>query len=200
MFDWITKIMTELGAFGVALLMLIENIFPPIPSEVIMPLAGLAAKTEGSGFWFAVIAGSIGSLLGTAIWYWIGRRVPEHRLRSFIDRRGHWLTLDLEDLDRAKDWFERHGSLAVFACRLIPGIRTLISVPAGLSAMPTVSFVFYSAAGTFIWTFFLAYIGFWLGEDHERISAWLSPLSKIVFGTILAMYLWRVIRKRPQRA
>jgi membrane protein DedA with SNARE-associated domain len=199
MFEWINRIMAELGAFGVGLLMLIENIFPPIPSEVIMPLAGLAAAVEGSGFWVAVIAGSIGSLLGTGMWYWIGRRVPEHRLRSFLDRRGRWLTLDNDDLDRAKDWFDRHGRIAVFVCRLIPGIRTLISVPAGLSSMPAFSFVYCSAAGTFLWTFLLAYVGFWLGEDHERVSAYLSPVSKIVFGVILVMYLWRVVRRKDMR-
>ena len=194
MLNWITRIMTEFGALGIAFLMLLENVFPPIPSELIMPLAGFVAAREQSGYWTAVIGGTMGSLLGTGLWYIVARRVGEQRLRKLLERHGRWFALDNDDLDRAKDWFERHGPAAVFLCRLVPGIRTFISIPAGFNRMPAASFLAYSAAGTFAWTAVLAFLGYRLGADYNEVAKFLEPVSWIVMGSALVLYLWRVIR------
>ena len=120
MFDWITSIVERMGPIGVALLMFLENVFPPIPSELVMPLAGFVAERGDFPLWRAIIAGSLGSLAGAVGWYLVGRKVGEKRLRRWVDDHGRWLTLSCEDIDKAKDWFDRHGGAAVFIGRLIP--------------------------------------------------------------------------------
>jgi membrane protein DedA with SNARE-associated domain len=196
MLDWIVGLVRGMGAPGVGLLMFLENVFPPIPSEVIMPLAGFVAAQGGLNFWAAVAAGALGSLAGAAGWYWVGRAVGERRLRAWVDRHGRWLTLSCEDVDTAKRWFERHGGVAVFGGRLVPGVRTLISVPAGFAAMPLVPFLLYSAAGTALWTLALAVAGRALGTQYDRVSQLLEPAGMVVLGVIAAAYLVRVVRWR----
>ena len=138
--DWITNAVQSLGATGVGLLMLLENIFPPIPSEVVMPLVGFLSARHRVDFWPSVVAGTLGSLAGATVWYAIGRSVGERRLCDWVDAHGRWLALTCGDIDRAKRWFERHEGLAVLIGRLIPGVRTFISVPAGFAEMPVMSF------------------------------------------------------------
>jgi membrane protein DedA with SNARE-associated domain len=195
--DWIVQVIDELGAAGVALLMLLENVVPPIPSELIMPFAGFHAASQGSSFWLAVFAGSAGSLAGTGLWYLLARRAKEDRFRSFLERHGRWLAMHVDDLDRAKRWFEKHGTAAVFLCRLVPGLRTLISVPAGFCHMRLVPFFVYSAAGTFLWSLALAYLGQELGENYNEVSEYVGHVSNAVLGVLVAVYLWRVIRWTP---
>ncbi len=142
----------ELGYIGIFLLTFLENVFPPIPSELIMPLAGFHTANGKLSLWGAILAGFMGSLLGTAGWYWVGRRVGERTLRAFVERYGCWIGIEIEHLDRSKQWFQRRGAMSVFVGRLIPGVRTLISVPAGFSDMPLWEFLLPSAAGTLLWT------------------------------------------------
>lgn len=200
MFEWISTTMASLGSAGVALLMFLENVFPPIPSELIMPLAGFLSERGQLGFWPAVLAGTVGSLAGAVGWYWVGRSVGERRLRGWVDDHGRWLTLSCSDLDRTKEWFDRHGAGAVFIGRLLPGIRTFISVPAGFAAMPFVPFVFYSALGTAMWTGALALAGRWLGRGYDQVSAYLEPVSWAVLAGVLLLYVYRVIRWRRSDA
>jgi membrane protein DedA with SNARE-associated domain len=196
MFDWISGTMASMGEIGVALLMLLENVFPPIPSELIMPLAGFISERGGLSFWPVVAAGSAGSLAGALAWYWVGRSVGERRFRVWVDAHGRWLTLSCEDLDRAKGWFDRHGGAAVFIGRLIPGIRTFISVPAGFAEMPFAPFLAYSTAGTALWTAALAIAGRMLGSQYDQVSTYLGPISWIVLGGILVLYVYRVVKWR----
>ena len=200
MLDWITNLVRSMGAPGVGLLMFLENVFPPIPSEVIMPLAGFVAQQGGLSFWGAVAAGAVGSLAGAVGWYWVGRRVGERRLRAWVDRHGRWLTLSGDDVDTAKRWFDRHGGFAVFVGRLVPGVRTLISVPAGFAAMPALPFLLYSAAGTALWTVALGVAGRMLGSQYERVSRVLEPAGAVVFGLIALLYVVRVVRWRRRPA
>ena len=200
MLDWTTNLVRTMGAPGVGLLMFLENVFPPIPSEVIMPLAGFVAEQGGLSFWGAVAAGVIGSLAGAVGWYVVGRRVGERRLRAWVDRHGRWLTLGGDDVDTAKRWFARHGGAAVFVGRLVPGVRTLISVPAGFAAMPLLPFVLYSAAGTAVWTVALALAGRMLGSQYERVSRVLEPAGWVVLGVVVAIYVVRVVRWRRRPA
>src|SRR5687767_9311342 len=135
MFDWIATVIQRLGYVGVAALTFLENLFPPIPSELVIPLAGFVAARGELQIAIVILAASAGSLAGAIVWYAIGRQVGERRLRAWVDRHGRWLTLSANDVDRAQGWFRRHGKAAVFLGRLVPGVRTFVSLPAGFSAM-----------------------------------------------------------------
>lgn len=135
MLEWVQNTMSSLGYPGIALLMFIENIFPPIPSELIMPLAGFTAVRGDLSFVGVVLAGALGSLLGQLPLYYLGRWVGEDKLVAWADRYGKWLTVSGKDIRRADDWFDKHGHKTVFFARLVPGVRSLISIPAGLSEM-----------------------------------------------------------------
>jgi len=195
MLDWITSFIDRVGEIGIFLLMFLENIFPPIPSELIMPLAGYHAQIGQMNIWTAVVAGSLGSLAGTSIWYVIGQKISEDRLRNWIDRHGKWLTLTTRDLDRSKAWFDKRGKAAVFLCRMVPALRTVISLPAGLSQMPAPQFLVYSSAGTFLWTAMLAYAGLLLGQNYDRVSTYIGPASWVVIGGSVAVYIWRLVQQ-----
>lgn len=195
MSDWIVSFVARYGALGVFSLMLAENVVPPIPSELIMPLAGYHGRTGSLNLVAAVLFGSLGSLAGTTLWYLLGRRVGEQTLRDWIARRGRWLAITPRDLDTAMAWFERRGAAAVFVCRMIPALRTVISLPAGLCGMRFSTFLLYSSVGTVIWTAALAYAGYVLGEQYERVEAYLGPISWIVIGTAVGIYVWRIIRQ-----
>ena len=196
MFDWITNVVERMGSVGIALLMFLENVFPPIPSELVMPLAGFVAERGEFPLWGAIVAGSIGSLAGAVGWYLVGRRVGERRLRRWVNRHGRWLTLSCGDIDRATGWFERHGGPAVFIGRLIPGVRTFISVPAGFARMAPVPFVLYSAVGTVLWTALLGWAGKLLGANYERVGQYLDPVTWVVLGAFVVAYVVRLVRWR----
>src|SRR5687767_12557615 len=170
MFNWITGVIGRLGYAGVAGLTFLENVFPPIPSELVIPLAGYVAAQGDMRLMLVVATASAGSLAGAAVWYWIGRTVGERRLRAWVDRHGKWLTLSGKDVDRAQRSFSRHGNAAVFVGRLVPGVRTLISLPAGFARMPALPFVVYSALGTMVWTAALAYAGVALQSNFTIVG------------------------------
>lgn len=196
MFEWIVAIVQRLSYVGIALLTLAENVFPPIPSELIMPLAGFVAERGDMALWGVIAAGTLGSSLGATVWYLLGRRVGEERLRRWVDRHGRWLTISGEDIDRAMRWFQRHGTSAVFFGRLIPGVRTYISLPAGFSAMPHGTFAIATLLGTAIWTAALTWAGFVLGHNYAKVERYLNPVTWALFGGLVLWYLWRVIRYR----
>lgn len=192
MFDWITGLLDRTSYVGVFLLTLLENVFPPIPSELIMPLAGFTAAKGQVSLPLVVLAGTLGSLVGTLAWYYLGRRLGKDRLRTFAARHGRWLTLSPHNLDRAEIWFERHGAKAVFIGRLVPGVRTLVSVPAGLVGMALPSFLAWTALGTVAWTTLLAGAGYLLESQYGRVADWVNPASNVVLGVIAAGYIYRV--------
>lgn len=193
MFDIITALIEATGSLGVALLMFAENVFPPIPSELIMPLAGFAAANGDLNVVAVLIAGIAGSLAGALLWYWIGAAIGAARLKRWAARHGRWLTVSPADIDRASEWFARRGGTAVFVGRLVPGIRTLISVPAGVAGMPLAPFLAWSLLGTAIWTALLAGAGYILEDQYERVSAWVDPVSNIVIVLLVLGYVYRVI-------
>jgi membrane protein DedA with SNARE-associated domain len=194
MADWVFRVVQGLGYAGIALLTLLENVFPPIPSEVIMPLAGFIAGEGKFSLMGAIVAGSAGSLAGSTVWYFIGRRVGSERLRQWVDKHGRWITMSNEDVDKVHQWFQRRGGIAVFIGRLIPGIRTWISVPAGLNEMPFWPFMLYSALGTLIWTTLLTTAGYWLGSNFKNLEEPLGMASTAVFIGIGVWYVWRQFR------
>jgi membrane protein DedA with SNARE-associated domain len=192
MAEHIIEFIEQYGYLAVAALMLLENVFPPIPSELIMPFAGYAAARGELSLVGVMVAGVAGSLLGAVPWYLAGRLLGTARLKRFAERHGRWLTLSPEDIDRAQKWFDRHGQAAVFFGRLLPAVRTLMSVPAGVAAMPWPRFLLWSGLGISLWTSALAGLGFALQDQHERIAAWLNPVSTAVMAACLLTYLWRV--------
>lgn len=200
--SWITQVVQAMGLWGIAALMFLENVFPPVPSELIMPLAGYLSTRGGMSFWGAVGAGSVGSLAGATFWYVLGRVYSGARFRELVRRHGVWLAMDVEDFDKAREWFDRHGGKAVFFGRMVPAVRTLISVPAGLSGMPLTPFLLWSALGTALWTLLLAWCGRLVGSQFDRIGEWIDPVSYVVLTLMIAWYVWgvaRALRKRRKR-
>lgn len=187
MFEWITSVIARLGYVGVATLTFLENLFPPIPSELVIPLAGFVAAQGDLRLSLVIAMGSVGSLAGALVWYAIGKRVGEQRLRSWVDRHGRWLTLTAEDVDRAQQWFQRHGAAAVFFGRLIPGVRTFVSLPAGFTSMPLGRFLLYSSLGTAMWTAALAYAGVMLQANFTLVGDYidLATNALLVLGAIM---------------
>lgn len=196
MFDKIVEVVSAFGYLGVFLLMLLENIFPPIPSELIMPLAGFVAARGDLNFIGVILVGTAGSVVGALPWYYAGAKLGQERMKRLAKRWGHWLTLSPEDVDKASDWFDRHGKGAVFFGRLIPAVRTLISVPAGIAGMSMTKFLIYSTLGSLIWTALLALAGFVLESQYEKVSQYLDPVSTGVVVLMVLYYLYRLIRQR----
>ncbi len=200
MFDWIVSLIDKTGYVGIALLMLLENVFPPIPSEVIMPLAGFSAAKGTLSFPGVVLAGTVGSLAGAYFWFVVGRWIGPKRLKKFAARHGRWLTMHPDEVDQARAFFERHQGLALFVGRLIPAIRSLISVPAGVNCTPLSIFLLWSTLGTALWTLLLAGAGYVLESQYEKVEQWLNPVSNVVFAALALWYAYRVIRFRAPKA
>ncbi|MCU4377550.1 DedA family protein [Acinetobacter haemolyticus] len=193
--DWVLSIMEKLGYLGIAFLMFLDNIFPPIPSEVIMPSAGYTASKGDLTLIGVIIAGSAGSLFAAMLLYWIGRKIPQHYLFRFVERYGKYLRISTTDLEKSLSWFEKHGHRVVFFGRMIPAVRSLISIPAGMSRMPFHKFMSYSAAGTVIWTSFLAYMGYYFSENQALMTAVTHRIGYIVLSAAILYLLWRGVKK-----
>ncbi|ETW14178.1 SNARE-like protein [Roseivivax marinus] len=192
MTGWITSLMEQGSYAAAAFLMFFENVFPPVPSEIVMPLAGFIANRDGMSLILMIAAGSLGSLAGAVLWYYLGAWIGLERLKTFARKYGRWLTLTPGEIDAADAWFDKHGGKAVFIGRLVPGVRTFISVPAGLSGMPLGKFMVYTTVGTVIWTAFLTIAGWFLGRNYEAVSGWLAPVSNVVIVLLVGWYLYRV--------
>jgi len=192
-FDWITETVSQGGYVGITLMMLAENIFPPIPSELIMPLAGFVAAKGQLNPVLVVLAGTLGSVLGALPWYYAGLWLGEQRVCAFAARHGRWLTLGEKEIGQAIRWFERHGRIAVLIGRLVPTVRTLISLPAGMARMPLLPFLVYSSIGTLAWTAALAAAGYLLQSEYQRVSGYVDHVSKAIIGLIVLIYVWRVL-------
>jgi len=184
--EWVTNTIDSLGYVGIGFMMFLENIFPPIPSEVIMPLAGFTAAQGKMNIGWAIAAGVIGTILGAIPWYYLGLILGEERLRNLIDKYGKWMGISGADISKSVVWFDHHGTKAVFFGRLIPGIRTLISIPAGLAKQPLLPFFVYSTLGTLIWVTMLTYTGYVLGKNYHLIEGYLDVITKVIAVILVA--------------
>lgn len=191
--DWITQAVERSGYIGIFFLMLAENLFPPIPSEVIMPLAGYVSARGQLSFVGVLLAGAAGSLAGALFWYAVGRWIGSHRLKRFAARHGRWLTLSPAEIDYASAWFARHGRTAILVGRLVPGVRTLISVPAGVTETPLIPFLATTAVGTLLWTGLLGAAGYGLAEGYRTVGNWIEPVGNSIVILALAIYAYRVV-------
>lgn len=200
MFDWIVDFVRDGGYVGIALLMFLENVFPPIPSELIMPLAGFVAASGEMNIWLVILSGTAGSLAGALFWYGIGVWLGRGRVEWAIRRFGRILTMSLDDLETAREWFRWKASWAVFLGRLVPTVRTLISVPAGVAPMPLGPFMIWTTLGTAAWTAILAAAGYVLESQYDRIEGWIDPVSKGVVIVVVLVYVYRVVTWRSPEA
>jgi membrane protein DedA with SNARE-associated domain len=196
MFDWVVTLLENGGYPGIFLLMLSENLFPPIPSELVMPLAGFLAAKGTLSLPLSVAIGATGSVFGALFWYWVGLRFGEARLRRLAARHGRWLAISPEDVDTASAWFERNGGRMVFLCRMVPAVRTLISIPAGVARMPLAPFLALTALGSALWSGALAVAGFLLESQYTRVAEWVNPVSTLVVVLLVLWYLFRLARMR----
>jgi membrane protein DedA with SNARE-associated domain len=204
MTEWIKNTMESLGYVGIGLLMFLENLFPPIPSELIMPLAGYTASGSDPKIQVipAIVVGVIGTIVGAIPWYYAGLLLGQERLRVLAGRYGKWIGVSEDDLDKSVTWFQKHGVKAVLFGRMVPGIRTLISIPAGIGKMPLIPFFIYSTIGTIGWVTLLTYAGYFLGENYDLVEKNIDVISKVVvFGVLIAIAsfigyrLWKRSRK-----
>lgn len=194
MFDWVRDVIQQLGYAGIAALTLLENIIPPVPSEVVIPMAGFIASQGRFNFWVVVAVASTGALAGAVAWYAVARSIGDRRLRTWVRAHGRWVTLTPEDLDKAQGWFDRHGGWSVLIGRLIPGVRTFISIPAGFAGMPFAPFLLYSAVGTVMWTIALAWAGTVLERNYDLVGTYLNVVSNVLLGAFLVYLGWRYVR------
>jgi len=201
MVEWITNTINSLGYVGIGFLMFMENLFPPIPSELIMPLAGFTAAQGEMNVFYAVLAGVIGTVLGALPWYFAGKFLGGDRLKAWADRYGKWLGISSKEMDEATKWFLKHGGRTVLLCRLVPGVRTLISIPAGTCNMPFVPFLVYSTIGTLAWVSLLTGAGYLLGDNYELVEVYIGPLAKLIVGGLLIAFIaWVIIKRRKQNS
>ena len=201
MFEFITGFLEKSGYLGVFALMALENIFPPIPSEMIMPFAGFVVARGDLNLVGVLLAGTAGSVAGALPWYYAAKVYGCERLKKLAARRARWLTIDAADIDKALDAFRRHGRKTVLFGRLIPAVRTLISVPAGLAGMSLGRFLLYSSIGSLAWTGLLMAAGFLLEDRYTEVAKYVDPVSKTILGAMLAWYLYRVVTWRaPDKA
>jgi membrane protein DedA with SNARE-associated domain len=197
MIEFSTNLIASGGLVGVFLLMVLENLFPPIPSEVIMPLAGFSAARGQMSILGVVVAGTLGSIAGNAVWFEAARAFGTRRTRALVERYGRWFGLGPEEIGKAEGVLRRNGPLAVFLGRFMPGVRTAISVPAGLIELPRGVFYLWTALGTLIWTAALALGGFILEDQFHRVADWAEPIGFVILGAALVAigwHLWRAWR------
>lgn len=197
--QWIMNVVETLGYLGLAALIALENLFPPLPSELILPLAGFLTGRGEMSFPLAIAAATVGSVSGAVVLYGLGIALGEERLRKWVRAHGRWVLISESDLDRSRDWFDRHGGAAVFFGRLIPGIRSFISIPAGVEKMPLWRFCLLTTTGSALWNTALIAAGWILGDQWHRVRAYTSVLEYVVLALLvvaLGVFIARRVRAR----
>lgn len=196
MINFVVDLISRIGYVGVFLLMALENIFPPLPSELIMPFAGFVVSKGALNFWIVLLAGTAGSVAGALPWYFAGKWLGKERLQRLAKKHGRWLTVSPDEIGQSVDAFNRHGKKAVLFGRLIPAVRTLISVPAGIVEMKLATFLAYTSAGSLAWTGVLAWAGYLLEKNYTTVGKYVDPASKVIVSVIFLVYVYRVLTHR----
>ena len=188
--EWIIQTMNQFGYIGIMLLIAIENIFPPIPSEVILTFGGFLTTHTEMKVWGVVIAATIGAVLGALVLYGVGRFFPPERIEGWLDGRlGQILHFKREDVERSAKWFTNKGKITVFVCRFVPIVRSLISIPAGMTKMPMGIFLLYTTAGTFLWNTVLVHLGVFAGESWERIADYVDVYAHATLIVLIIVFI-----------
>ncbi|WP_329790598.1 DedA family protein [Lentzea sp. DG1S-22] len=194
--DWITRLMEALGSPGAGIAVALENVFPPVPSEVILPLAGFTAGQGKISLIAAILWTTAGSVVGALLLYGLGAWLGVDRLRKAADKIPF---VTASDVDKADEWFDKHGNKAVFFGRMVPVVRSLISIPAGVSGMPILKFTIYTAAGSLVWNTALILAGYALGENYELVDRYLGWVSIVVLAGLAIAIVWFVVSRSKAR-
>ncbi|MFS0559692.1 DedA family protein [Terribacillus sp. 179-K 1B1 HS] len=202
--NWITQFMEQFGYFAIVLLMAGENVFPPIPSEIILLFGGFLTTTSASVTAVGVIiAATIGAVIGAIILYGIGLLLDVERLEKIVDRWGHILRIKKEDIHKADAWFDKYGVWTIFLCRFVPVIRSLISIPAGMSNMNFPLFLIFTTLGTLIWNTVLVLLGLWLGESWTTVETYLGYYQDVVIVVLAIIFvlfvIWFIRRNKKKK-
>ncbi|MCX7615581.1 MAG: DedA family protein [Clostridiales bacterium] len=205
--NWIIQVLNQFGYVGILLLVAVENIFPPIPSEVILTFGGFMTTYTSMNIWFVILFATVGSVLGAIVLYLIGRWISSEKLQQFFESRfGKLLRIKKDDVYKATAWFSKKGMSTVFFCRFIPIVRSLISIPAGIAKMNLAKFLILTAVGTFIWNAVLVYLGALAGESWIKIIGYMNTYSKIALLLLFILvvllgvvyYKRRILKKTKQ--
>ena len=183
---WVQDVIEQLGYLGVALLVVLENVFPPIPSEIVLPFAGFVAQRGSDSVVLMILAATVGSVIGALIMYWIAAVIGDERLHVFTRKFGKWVQIREADLTRAEEWFDRHVVSAVLVGRCVPLIRSVVSIPAGFRRMKLIPYIAYTFLGSLVWNIALVGAGAMLGENWERVEPVVATFQWIVIVLIVA--------------
>ncbi len=200
MTDWVESVIDAIGYLGVAFLVALENVFPPIPSEVVLPAAGFWAKENG-GFGplvLMIVAATAGSVIGAWILYAVARAIGRDRLKELVDRYGRWLGIKVKDIDRAETWFDSREYQAVLICRCVPLVRSLVSIPAGFSEMPPLRFTIYTAIGSAIWNTALIVVGYYAHGYQDEVESVIGYVQYVVVALLVGVIGWFLWKRAIQ--
>ena len=198
---WVQDVIEQLGYLGVALLVVAENVFPPIPSEIVLPFAGFVAQRGSESVVIMILAATVGSVGGALIMYWIAAVIGDERLHAFTRKFGKWVQIREVDLTRAEEWFDRHATSAVLFGRCVPLIRSVVSIPAGIRRMKLVPYIAYTFAGSLVWNILLIGAGALLGDNWERVGSYVGVFQWVVIALVIAViarFTFGVYRRRNQ--
>jgi membrane protein DedA with SNARE-associated domain len=198
--SWVQDVIERLGAVGVALLVILENVFPPIPSEIVLPFAGFVAWRGDGSVLVMIFAATVGAVVGAVILYAVAAIIGPDRLRQFVVKFGRWFGVKTSDLERAEQWFDRHAVAAVLLGRCVPLIRSVVSVPAGFRRMRLLPFLVYTAIGSTIWNTALIGAGAALGNQWERVEPYMETFQWVVFAAIIVFVVRFAVVKIRSRA
>lgn len=190
--DWVLNVIDTIGYAGVAFMVALENVFPPIPSEVVLPAAGFAAGQGNANVFGMMVAATVGSVIGAWILYLVSAAIGPVRIHAFVVRYGRWFGIKAADLERSEKWFDDHANKAVLICRCVPLIRSLVSIPAGFRRMDPLKFTIYTAVGSLVWNVILVGAGYGLGDQWEKVGGYIDVIQYFVIAAILAFVAWWV--------
>jgi membrane protein DedA with SNARE-associated domain len=193
--DWLINVINQFGYVGIAFLILLENVFPPIPSELILTFSGFLTTISNTNMWLASLSATVGSMAGAILLYAAGRILPQRKILLFVEKNKRILHLKETDLKRSSDWMVRRGGSAVFLCRFIPVVRSLISIPAGASRMKMWKFLLYSVLGTAIWNTILIYLGSLAGGNWQKITDYMNTYAYVIAAVAAVVFLLFIIRR-----
>lgn len=194
---WATDVIEKLGYPGLAMIIALENVFPPIPSEAVLPLAGFLTGQGRMNFFGAVAAATFGAVVGALVLYGIGYWFGDARLRWLVRKYGRFLGVSEADLDKANAWFDDKGGIAVLLCRVVPIVRSLISIPAGIRRMPLLPFIGYTALGAGVWNSILIGAGWALGDNWEEVEEYVGYLQYVVIVAVVAAVVFWFWKRNP---
>jgi membrane protein DedA with SNARE-associated domain len=196
--SWITGVIQQMGLIGVAILVAFEKVFPPVPSELILPLAGYLSGRGQMSLPGVIIAATFGSVAGALILYGIAAKLGETRVRSFAKRYGRWIQLGDEDLDKADSWFDRHGDMAALTGPLVPLVRSAVSIPAGLRGMSVWKFAILTTIGSAVWNSILVGLGWWAGDRWHIVNQYVGYFNYVILVLIAGGIGWWIWKRRSR--